>query len=87
MIAVLYDILVMGKSFKDHFKNLQKVFGRLCAAKLTLKPKKCLFVRSEVEYLGHIVSRNGIAADPNKVRAVWNFPRPMDVKALRSFLD
>ena len=85
-MVYLDDILVMGRTFEEHLENLQKVFSRLRKAKLTLKPRKCLFVRNEVEYLGHIVSKDGVAADPSKIRAVREFPRPTDVKSLRSFL-
>ena len=80
------DTLVLGKTFEEHLENLSKVFARLRKAKLTLKAKKCRFARREVEYLGHIVSEHGVAADPAKLKAVREFPQPTDVKSLRSFL-
>ena len=85
-MVYLDDILVMGKTFNEHLENLQKVFSRLKDAGLTLKPKKCHLMRRKVEYLGHIVSGEGVAPDPSKVAAVQNFLIPTDVKALRSFL-
>ena len=53
---------------------------------MRLKLNKCLFAGSRVVYLGFVVSREGIAPDPQKVEAVGAFPQPHDVKSLRSFL-
>ena len=82
-MVYLDDILVMGRTYEEHLENLRKVFSCLWEAKLTLKPKKCLFVRSEAD---HVVSKDGIAADPSKIRAVQEFPQPNEIKSLRSFL-
>ena len=86
--AVVYldDILVMGKSFEEQLSNLEKVFARLQEAGLRLNPKKCYFLQRKVKYLGHLVSEEGIEADPRKVEAVHNFPPPVTLKALQSFL-
>ena len=58
------------------------VLERLRKANLRLKAQKC----NKVGYLGHVVSKEGIEADPAKVSAVRDFPTPTDLKALRSFL-
>ena len=80
------DILVTGREFEDHLSNLRKVLERLRSAGLKLKPQKCFFGSGQVEYLGYVVSRDGISADPKKVTAVRDFPPPHDVRALQSFL-
>ena len=80
------DIVVFGKTLQDHNDNLVKVLDRLREAGLSLKPKKCRFARQEIEFLGHVVSAKGIATDPRKLEAVIDFPTPVDVKTLRSFL-
>ena len=80
------DILVFRKTFEEHLIHLRQVFDRLRRVGLRLKPKKCSFVRDRVEYLGHVVSENGVEVDPVKTRAVHNFPQPHDLKSLRSFL-
>ena len=85
-VVYLDDILVTGETFQEHLENLRQIFDRLKQAKLRLKPSKCQFLRQEVEYLGYIVSKDGVAADPAKVKAVQNFPVPADLKSLRSFL-
>lgn len=65
---------------------MRAVLLRLRKANLRLKPKKCRLAREQVEYLGYVVSREGIIADPKKVTAVKEFPILVDLKALRSFL-
>ena len=51
----------------EHLIHLQQVFDRLLQAGLKLQPKKCQFLKPEVQYLGHIVSRQGISPDPAKI--------------------
>ena len=85
-LVYLDDVLVMGKTMKEHNENLQKVFNRLRAAGLRLKPKKCCFAQLEVDYLGHVVSSDGIRTDPKKTRAVSEFPVPTNVREVRSFV-
>ena len=80
------DILIMGKTFEEHLEDLRKVLERLRKANLRLKAQKCKFMRDKVGYLGHVVSKEGIEADPAKVSAVRDFPTPTDLKSLRSFL-
>lgn len=72
--------------FEDHLLNLGKVFDRLKKAGLRLKPTKCHLAKPQLEYLGYIVSAQGIAADPKKVQAIKSFPVPANLKTLRSFL-
>ena len=85
-MVYLDDVLVIGRDFQEHLSNLKEVFDRLRAAKLMLKPTKCCFGSRRVEYLGYIVSPDGISADSRKVTAVQHFPPPHDVKTLQSFL-
>ena len=83
--AYLDDILVAGKNFEDHVTNMQLVFTRLAEHGLKLSATKCSLFRSEVEYLGHIVGRDGIRTLDKNVKAITDFPRPDTVKQLRSF--
>ena len=64
-LVYLDDIIVMGRSFDEHLRNLATVFDRIREAGLKLKPAKCQFLQDQVQYLGHIVTREGIAADPS----------------------
>ena len=85
-LAYLDDILVMGQTFEEHASNLAKVFSHLREAGLRLKPSKCHLVQTEVKYLGHVVSQQGVSADPEKIEAVRKYPLPTNLKSLRSFL-
>ena len=85
-IVYLDDILVMGRTFEEHLANLRTVFSRLANAGLKLKPSKCELVHREVKFLGYVVSAHGISADPKKVSAVIDVPKPKDLKALRAFI-
>ena len=85
-VVYLDDVLVFGRTIEEHNANLAQVLERLRRAGLRLKPKKCHFALTEVEYLGHVVSAKGVRTDPKKIEAVGKFPTPQDVKALRSFL-
>jgi len=55
-------------------------------AKLKLKPSKCKLIRTRVEFLGHIVSDQGVGTDPAKVKSVTEWPTPVNVAEVRSFL-
>ena len=85
-VMYLDDILVIGRTVKEHLDNLEKVFERLWEAGLRLKPKKCYFLRKEVEYLGHMVSADGVRPDLQKLSAVCNYAQPTDLKSLWVFL-
>ena len=62
------------------------MFSRLKEFILKLKATKCEFMKSEVTYLGHIVSQDRIRTDPEKTSAIENWPEPETVKDVRSFL-
>lgn len=78
--------LVFSQSFDDHLKRLEGVFEKLEKHNLKLKPSKCEFFMSEVKYLGHIVSEEGVKTDPDKIEALKSWPVPKNIKELRSFL-
>ena len=82
----LDDILIASRTLRDHIQHIREVFGRLRAAGLRLKPKKCLFLRDEVPYLGHLISAQGIRPDPSKTEKMESFPTPLDVTAVRQFI-
>jgi len=85
-LVYLDDIIVFGTDFDVAYSNLEEVFQRLIEAKLKLKPKKCFLFRNEVEYLGHLVSSEGIKPCANKVEAVKEWPTPENLKEVRGFL-
>jgi hypothetical protein len=80
------DILVYSKDLKSHMKHLQVTLGLLRQNQLYAKLSKCRFGVAEVDYLGHIVSVEGVCADPGKIKAMVDWPLPSNIKSLRGFL-
>ena len=85
-LIFLDDILIFSVTFEEHIKRLNAVFSRLHEHGLKLKASKCEFFKSSVKYLGHVVSENGVETDPDKLKALSDWPVPNNVKKLRSFL-
>ena len=80
------DILITGSSIEEHLQNLDKVLERLESAGLKLNRSKCFFLRSRIEYLGHVIDEEGLHPTEEKVQAIREAPRPKNVAELRSFL-
>ncbi|XP_041475767.1 uncharacterized protein K02A2.6-like [Lytechinus variegatus] len=82
----LDDLLITGESTDAHMKNLRAVLDVLLKAGLRLKKEKCVFLKEEVDYLGHTITEKGLRPTGDKVQAITNAPEPKSVKELRSFL-
>lgn len=80
------DILIYSSSEESHRHHLTQVLKILQANSLYANRKKCEFGRAQVAYLGHIISSQGVAADPSKIQAMIAWPTPPNLKALRGFL-
>ena len=85
-IIYLDDIIIFSKTPEEHISRLQVVFQKLDEAGLCLKPSKCEFFKDRLEYLGHIVSSQGIETNPKKIAAIVNWPQPKNIMQVRSFL-
>jgi len=73
-------------SIEEHAEHVRTVLDRLSRAGLECNMKKCKFAYDEMLFVGHIVSKGTVRPDPNKVRAVTDFPVPTNLSELRSFL-
>ena len=82
----LDDVLVFSKTLEDHLNHLRIVIQRLVEAGLKLKPAKCHFAREELEYLGHIITREGLKTNPRLIEAVREFRTPRNIHEVRRFL-
>ena len=80
------DVLVFSHTLKEHLEHIRSVITRLQEVGLKLKPAKCHFAREEVEYLGHLITPNGLRPNPKLVAAVQEFPTPHNPKTVRQFL-
>ena len=85
-LVYLDDIIVFGRSFDQALTNLVQVFERLRQAGLRLKPSKCSLFQNSVKFLGHIVSKEGVSCDPDKIDCVRNWETPKCVTEIRSFV-
>lgn len=86
LLIYLDDIISHSSNFDEHLERLERLFGRLKECGLKISPKKSQICRSEVRYLGHIVSKDGIKADPAKVEALKEWPVPKSYKEVSTFL-
>lgn len=85
-LCYLDDIIVFSKTFEDHLSRLSAVLGCIEKAGLCLNPKKCLFAAPEIKVLGHLVNGNGVRPDPDKIKAITDFPSPCNIRDVKSFL-
>ena len=86
VLVYLDDFIIFSETEEDHLKHVKLVFDRLRKAKLKLKGKKCQFFLTEVSFLGHVVSTDGIKPDPAKIEKILNFKIPSSLKEVQSFL-
>ena len=85
VIVYLDNELVTGPNIEEHLRNLDKVMDRLKSAGVTLKQPKCIFLAPSVEYLGHIIDKDGPHPAPEKVQAIQDAPEPRNLSELKSF--
>ena len=86
VVVFIDDILVYLKSEEEHAEHLRIVLRVLKENQLCAKFSKCEFWLREVSFLGHVISKGGIAVDPSKVDAVLQWESPKSVFEIRSFL-
>ena len=78
--------MIFSNNVEEHIKRIEGVFQRLGKHNLKVKPSKCEFFMTEVKYLGHVVSEQGIRTNPDKTEIIKTWPVPYNIKQLRSFL-
>ncbi|WVZ84421.1 hypothetical protein U9M48_031458 [Paspalum notatum var. saurae] len=86
IVVFIDDIFIYSKTEEEHEVHLRLVLQRLREHKLYAKLKKCEFWIDEVPFLGHIISKGGIAVDPRKISAITNWEVPQTPKEVRGFL-
>ena len=86
MVVFIVDILIYSQNLVEHGEHLRKVLQILKGKQLYAKLSKCDFWLEKVNFLGHVISREGVAVDPAKVQAVLAWEQPKTVTEVRSFL-
>ena len=76
LFVYLDDIVIFADTLEEHEKNFNNLIQRLRKASLHLQPDKCELLRPEIGYLGHIVDKNGVRANPQKIIAVKELAVP-----------
>ena len=82
----LDDILVFSPDVETHLRHVRILFERLRQADLKLKEAKCNFLKAHVQYLGHLISGEGIEPLPEKLESVKGMPAPRTPKEIKQFL-
>ena len=85
-MTYLDDIIIFSKNEVEHLVHLEEVFHCLRQARLKMKHSKCDFFKSEIHYLGQLISVDGISPLPDKLDTIKNIPTPKDTKEIKQFL-
>ena len=86
VLVYIDDIIIYSDTFEQHLKDIDEVLGKLREANLKLGKEKCYFCQDEVEFLGFVVTENGVKTSDSKIEKIRDFPRPKDITQLRGFL-
>lgn len=82
----LDDIIVVGFNLDNHIENLQEVLKRLSQFNLKIQLDKCEFLKRETEFLGHIITQDGVKPNPDKIKKILEWPIPTTQKQIKQFL-
>ena len=82
----LDDLSIHSKTTQEHLLLLRQVFSILRAERFYAKPSKCQFFASELEFVGFVISANGIILQERTLKAVREWPTPTSAKDIRTFL-
>ena len=86
VMTYLDDIIIFSNSEEEHLLHLEEVFHWLREAGLKMKRSKCDFFKSQIHYLGHLISKNGISPLLDKLDSIKNMPAPKCMKEIKQFL-
>ena len=82
----LDDLVIYSENFDDHLSHLHEVLTRLRAAGLTVNPEKVRFASGQLSFLGHKISAQGVTIDPERTKAILDFPPPRSAKDVARFI-
>jgi len=84
-VAYLDDIVIFSQNLEDLRRHVQTILKLVEETELTLKAFKCEFHTTEIEYLGYIISPQGLRMDEEKIRTIKEWKEPTNVKGIQSF--
>ena len=80
------DLCIHSSKRKDHVRHLKLIFEKCRVYRICLNPKKCVFMVQQGKIIGHIVSKNGIPIDFEKIKVIIELPRPKSAKQVQGFM-
>ena len=86
LIIMFDDILLHAKDVQEHNERLDILLNKCREVGVKLNRKKCSFLVSEIKYIRHIITKNGIKPDPEKIDAILQMPKPEDKKGAQRLL-
>ena len=86
VLVYMDDILIYSRSKQDHVEHVKQVFQRLSDQNWHVKSKKCALFLDKVEFLGHVITKDGVSVADVKVSAVHDWPIPKTVRDVQGFL-
>eukprot|EP00253_Pinus_taeda_P021744 PITA_21744 len=86
VLIFIDDILIYSRTMEEHHEHLRMVLQTLPEHQLYEKFSKCDFFKEEIQYLGHVITKEGITVDPEKIKVIMDWPVPKDVADIRSFM-
>ena len=85
-LVYLDDVIIYGPTLEVHLSRLRNVLERFRSAKLKIRADKCHMLQTEVSFLGYRVSKDGISTEQSKIKAVRDWPTPVNLRELRGFI-
>ena len=86
VVVFIDDSLICSKSKEEHKEHLKIVLQVLMQHQLYAKFSKCVFFKNKIQYLGHVITKEGISVDPEKIKTIEKWLVPKDVTDVRSFM-
>ena len=86
VVVYIDDIMIYSGTFEEHMEHIERVLNKLKECNLMIKLKKCRWCEQNIEFLGHVVGKDGLKPDPSKIEKVKGIKEPTTVTQVRSFL-
>jgi hypothetical protein len=86
VLVYFNGVIIFSKTFEKHIQHVEEVMKRIRDANFRLKAEKCYFAVKELQFLGHVVGKDGVKPDPEKVDKMINYPEPKNIRELRGVL-
>ena len=86
VMVYLDDVIIYSRTFEEHLRHIENALNKIRGANLRLKAEKCHFGATELPFLGHVVGKDGVKPDPEKIDKVANYPEPRNLRDLRGVL-